>query len=80
MTLCFIQDCTYFLRLCFRLLVLVMFYVQIWTLCTIFVQVIYGLNTKNDEHEAVAARAELLHEEQLNMVREEMQTKIECYR
>ena len=43
-------------------------------------QVIYGLNTKNDEAERVAAHAERLHEEQLNKVYEEMQMKIEHYR
>jgi len=49
-------------------------------LCNIFLQVIYALNTKNDESETVAAHAEQLHEEQLNKVYEEMQMKIEHYR
>ena len=43
-------------------------------------QVIYGLNTKNDESERAAAHAERIHEEQLNKVCEEMQMKIEHYR
>jgi len=43
-------------------------------------QVIYGLNTRNDEAERVAAHAEQLHEEQLKKVYEEMKMKIEHYR
>jgi len=43
-------------------------------------QVIYGLHTKNDESERVAAHAERLHEEQMNKVYEEMRMKIEQYR
>ena len=45
-----------------------------------FLQVIYALNTKNDENETVAANTERLRDEQLNKVYEEMQMKIECYR
>jgi len=57
---------------------LLMFHVHI---CIVYLmQVIYGLNTKNDEAERVAAHAEQLHEERLNKVYEEMQLKIEHYR
>jgi len=45
-----------------------------------FMQVIYALNTKNDEHETAAAYAEQLHEDQLSKVYAEMQMKIEQYR
>jgi hypothetical protein len=46
----------------------------------LFCQVIYALNTRNDEHEAVVAAAKQLHEEQLNKIYAETQTKIEQYR
>jgi len=44
------------------------------------IQVIYSLNTKNEENETAVAQAELLHTEQLNKVHAEMQVKIEHYR
>jgi len=43
-------------------------------------QVIYSLNTKNEENETAATQAEQLHAEQLNNVCAEMQVKIEHYR
>jgi len=45
-----------------------------------FLQVVYALNTKNDENETTAAHVEQLHEKQINKVYEEMQMKLEQYR
>jgi len=67
---------------CFGLFMQVWFPLEILSSCHYlhFVQVIYALNTKNDENEAVTAHTEQLHEEQLSKVYEEMQMKIEHYR
>ena len=46
----------------------------------IVLQVIYALNTKNDEHEAIVSSIREQHEEQQQQLMGEMRLKIEFYR